>query len=202
MRLYPHRLLQLAVEPRVRFVAVSDALRQRAIEYGIPSEKIEVSYIGIDSTRFRPGQVPICQRDLQVLFVGRLVEKKGCRVLIEAMARVRQQLPQAKLTVIGDGVLRGELEVQAAKQGAPVTFLGARSTDDVKAEINKSRVLCLPSITASSGDAEGFGIVLLEAQASGVPVVTSALGGATEGILEGATGFPSQQEMYQRSLQS
>jgi glycosyltransferase involved in cell wall biosynthesis len=50
-------------------------------------------------------------------------------------------------------------------------------------------VFCLPSLTAGDGDAEGFGIVLLEAQASGVPVVTSAMGGATEGVLHGETGF-------------
>jgi glycosyltransferase involved in cell wall biosynthesis len=50
-------------------------------------------------------------------------------------------------------------------------------------------VMCLPSITAASGDAEGLGLVILEAQASGVPVVTSARGGAQEGIVDGQTGF-------------
>ena len=55
--------------------------------------------------------------------------------------------------------------------------------------MDEARVFCLPSITANNGDAEGFGLVLLEAQACGVPAVTSARGGATEGIKHGATGF-------------
>ena len=59
----------------------------------------------------------------------------------------------------------------------------------VRRQMDDTRVLCLPSITAANGDAEGFGMVLLEAQACGVPVVTSALGGRDEGIREGVTGF-------------
>jgi len=55
--------------------------------------------------------------------------------------------------------------------------------------LNEARVLCLPSLTAANGDAEGLGMVLLEAQACGVPVVTSARGGASEGIIDGVTGF-------------
>ncbi|MCV5283664.1 glycosyltransferase, partial [Escherichia coli] len=54
---------------------------------------------------------------------------------------------------------------------------------------NKTAIFCLPSIHASSGDAEGFGLVLLEAAACGVPVITSAFGGAEEGVIHGLTGF-------------
>jgi glycosyltransferase involved in cell wall biosynthesis len=64
-----------------------------------------------------------------------------------------------------------------------------QSTDGVLAMLREVRVLCLPSLTAANGDAEGLGIALLEAQACGVPVVTSARGGATEGIINGVTGF-------------
>lgn len=189
MRLYPRRLLRLAVQPRVRFLAVSEALRQRAIEFGIPASKVDVSHIGIDTSRFVPGGLPIAQRPPRVLFVGRLVEKKGCRYLIEAMARVQREIPAAELVVVGDGPLRQELDTLALRSGVRATFRGALSSTDVKRELDGSRIFCLPSITASNGDAEGFGLVLLEAQASGVPVVTSALGGATEGICEGFTGF-------------
>lgn len=189
MRFYPQRLMHLAQRPQVSFVAVSEALRQRAIEFGIPAEKIAVSYIGIDTRKFQAGHVPITRRPPHILFVGRLVEKKGCRYLIEAMATVQKEVPAARLTVIGDGPLRQDLERLAAMNGTQVTFRGAQPSAEVKRELNASRALCLPSITAQNGDAEGFGMVLLEAQASGVPVVTSALGGATEGIREGATGY-------------
>nr|WP_246571848.1 glycosyltransferase [Bradyrhizobium liaoningense] len=194
MRLYPQRLLRLARHPDVSFVAVSKALRQRAIDFGIPSEKISVHYIGIDTIKFSPGPTAIRDRALRVLFVGRLVEKKGCQYLIEAMALVQRKLPAAQLIVIGEGPLRKELELMAAQLGVNVIFRGARSSTEVKQEVDTSRILCLPSITARNGDAESFGLVLLEAQASGVPVVSSALGGAAEGIREGITGvsFPER----------
>lgn len=188
MRHYPRRLLQLAQQPGVGFIAVSQAIRRRAIEFGIAAEKIAVNYIGIDTRRFVPG-VAIESRPRNVLFVGRLVEKKGCRHLIEAMSRVRGQVPDARLVVIGDGPLRQNLEALARSLQVDADFRGALGTAGVQHALSESRVLCLPSVTAENGDAEGFGLVLLEAQASGVPVVTSARGGADEGLREGVTGY-------------
>ncbi len=82
-----------------------------------------------------------------------------------------------------------ELQELAKKLGVSAQFRGALSSAEVIRELQMTRVFCLPSVHAASGDAEGFGIVLLEAEASGVPVVTSALGGAMEGIDDGVTGF-------------
>jgi glycosyltransferase involved in cell wall biosynthesis len=188
-RNYPRRLLQLARHPRVRFIAVSDAMRQSAISYGIPKDKISVCYIGVDSGKFAPGGRPITERDRRVLFIGRLVEKKGCEYLIRAFAKVQLSVPDATLVIIGDGPLRDGLQKLAQQLGVSLHMRGALSGDEVRRELHLARVLCLPSITAANGDAEGFGIVLLEAQAAGVPVVTSAAGGATEGISEGVTGY-------------
>ncbi|MEJ0063693.1 MAG: glycosyltransferase [Alphaproteobacteria bacterium] len=64
----------------------------------------------------------------------------------------------------------------------PLTFTGSMSSDDVKRQLDEARIFCLPSVTAKNGDAEGLPIVILEAQACGVPVVTSAKGGATEAL--------------------
>lgn len=189
MRSYPRRLLALAAQPRVGFVAVSEAIRRRAIEFGIPDKKIAVSYIGINTSKFTTGSIPIARRSPRVLFVGRLVEKKGCRYLIEAMSNVQKDVPGARLVVIGDGPLRQNLENLAQGLGVDVDFGGSQPSSYVRRELDAARVLCLPSVTAESGDAEGFGLVLLEAQASGVPVISSALGGATEGLKEGETGF-------------
>lgn len=86
-RRYPGQLLALAQEPGVHFIAVSHAIRRRAEEFGIPAEKITVRHTGIDTTEFSPGSTPITARDNRVLFVGRLVEKKGCEFLLRAMAR-------------------------------------------------------------------------------------------------------------------
>lgn len=189
MRLYPRRLLRMARHPLVRFVAVSEAIRQRAIEYGIPEDKIDVAHIGVDTARFQPGGVPLAQRSRRILFVGRMVEKKAPVLMIRAFAKVREQLADAELAMIGAGPLLEEARRSAEELNVPVEFLGVRSSDEVLHEMHRARVLCLPSVTAGNGDAEGFGLVLLEAQACGVPVVTSAIGGASEGLLEGRTGY-------------
>jgi glycosyltransferase involved in cell wall biosynthesis len=186
---YPRRLLALAAAPRVRFIAVSQAIRRRAIAFGVPAEAIDVRHIGVDLRRFAPSGRPVAERAHNVLFVGRLVEKKGCAHLVRAMAAVRSHAPAARLTIIGDGDERVALQTLAAALGVQATFLGAQPTAAVARELEQARVLCLPSVAAANGDAEGFGQVLLEAQACGVPVVTSARGGAEEGICDGVTGF-------------
>lgn len=189
MKLYPRRLLELAHEKNVHFIAVSEAIRQRAIEYGIPAEKVTVQYIGIDSGRFVPAALPITQRKRRILYVGRLVEKKGAGYLLQAFARIIEQVSDAELVIVGDGPLRTQFEAQANQLQLNVRFLGALNSDQVQQQLHEARVFCLPSVTAGNGDAEGLGIVILEAQACGVPVVTSARGGATEGIQDGVTGF-------------
>lgn len=187
MRAYPRRLLEMARHPKVHFIAVSEDVKLRAIEYGIPQKKVRVSYIGVDTQRFQPGGVPMPQRRKRILFVGRMVENKGVLLLIQAFSYVRGKVPDAELTMIGDGDLSEAAKQLAQQLGLPVEFLGARNTDEVVGQLHQARVLCLPSMTISSGASEAFGMVLLEAQACGVPVVTSSRGGK-EGILNGVTG--------------
>jgi glycosyltransferase involved in cell wall biosynthesis len=188
-RRYPKQLLALAREPRVHFIAVSEAVRQSAIEFGIAAEKISVCYIGVDTQRFKPGSQPIAHRPRRVLFVGRLVEKKGATHLIEAFASVTRALPDAELVIVGDGPLRSQLDEQAHTIPAHISFLGALNSDQVKLQMDQARVFCLPSITANNGDAEGLPIVILEAQACGLPVVTSARGAVGEAVVKGESGF-------------
>jgi glycosyltransferase involved in cell wall biosynthesis len=185
---YPERLVSIAQHAQVKFIAVSEAIRGRAIEYGIPADKIIVKHVGIDATRFAPRGQPLAARARRVLYVGRLVEKKGGAILIAAFAQAQSAVPGAELVMIGDGPERAALVELAKRAGVNAQFLGSRSSEQVKDELDRARVLCLPSITARNGDAEGFGLVLLEAQACGVPVITSARGGATDGMINGVTG--------------
>ncbi len=187
MKRYPSRLLSLAKERNVHFIAVSEAIKNRAVEYGIPPDKIDVSYIGVDTQTFFPGPKPLAKRR-EVLYVGRLVEKKGCRYLLEAFLGIQDQFPEYDLVIIGSGPLDNELKEYADNNGVRASFLGAQTSEQVRERLGEARVFCLPSITSVNGDAEGLGIVILEAQASGVPVITSALGGSTEGIVNGVTG--------------
>jgi glycosyltransferase involved in cell wall biosynthesis len=189
MRQYPRRLLNLSTQPQVHFIAVSDAIKRSAIAYGIPADKLTTHYVGIDLMKFVPGPTPVTVRARRVLFVGRLVEKKGCGYLLRAMEIVKARIPDAELTVVGDGPLRSDLERLSSGLGLSTRFLGALSPTLVKAEMDTARVFCLPSVTAANGDAEGLPIAILEAQACGIPVITSARGGATESIEDGKTGL-------------
>lgn len=188
MKGFPSGLLDIARDDRVHFIAVSHAIKKSAIEFGIPEDKITVSYIGVDTQKFTPGPKAIADRR-EILYVGRLVEKKGCEYLLQAFSDIQKDFPDYELMIVGGGPLEGELKAFAQARGVRANFLGPLSGEQVRERLAEARVFCLPSITAENGDAEGLGIVILEAQASGVPVITSARGGAQEGIVHGKTGF-------------
>lgn len=168
------------------FIAVSEFIRACAIEQGFPADRTVVHYIGIDLSAFAPVRA---ERSEVVLFVGRLVEKKGCELLIRAMAKVAEEHPDTELVVIGDGELRPRLEAQAAASAVRHRFLGAQPAGVVREWMGRSRVFCVPSLEAASGDREGFGLVFLEAQAMGLPVVSFASGGVPEAVAHGKTGL-------------
>jgi colanic acid/amylovoran biosynthesis glycosyltransferase len=169
------------------FVACSAYVRSRAIQCGYPEDRTIVRFIGVDTTRFEPP--PTRHREQVVLFVGRLVEKKGCSDLIEAMAEVQRRCAEAELIVIGDGPLRESCEALAAARLVRCRFLGAQPATVVKDWMARARVFCVPSVVAASGDAEGFGIVFIEAQAMGLPVVSTISGGIPEAVDHEHTGL-------------
>lgn len=195
-RSYPDQLLRLAGEPNVHFLAVSESIRRRAIECGIPLNKITVHHIGVDTRTFKPESLPVAKRSKRVLFVGRLIEKKGLIYLLRAFVKVQQNVPNAELVIVGDGPLYRALKSTAADLYVRARFLGSLSHKEVRKQMGEARLLCLPSITASNGDAEGLPIVILEAQACGLPVVTSSNGGAKEGILDSETGYAVPEQDY------
>lgn len=187
-RRYPSQLLSLAQEPRVGFIAVSDAIRKRAIAFGIPAEKIVVRHIGIDTTKFRPAGAAIGRRRKRVLFVGRLVEKKGLEYLIRAFAEIQAQVSDAELVIIGDGPQRQPLQALARHLNVRADFRGVLPGEEIAKALSETRVFCLPGITAANGDAEGLPTVIVEAMSCGVPVVTSA-NGADEAVIDRQTGY-------------
>jgi glycosyltransferase involved in cell wall biosynthesis len=164
------------------FLAVSDALRRQAIARGYPPERILTHYNGVDLARFPAGPGGA---DL-VLFVGRLVEKKGVEILIQAFAATRRARPGASLVVIGEGPLRARLERMA---GDSVRFLGVQAPEAVAEWMRRAAVLAAPSVTAHDGDAEGLPNVIVEAAASALPAIGTAHGGIPEAIVDGETGF-------------
>ncbi len=170
------------------FVCVSKAIREMAFRAGYPDEKLVVRYIGIDCEKFSPAPVSGREAGL-ILFVARLVEKKGCEYLIRAAAHVRERGRNARLVIIGDGPLRGQLETLAATLKVPAEFLGVQGPEVVREWMQRAWVLCNPSVTAANGDTEGLGMVFAEAQATGLPVVSTLHGGIPEVVRDGQTGL-------------
>jgi colanic acid/amylovoran biosynthesis glycosyltransferase len=169
------------------FVACSAFVRRRALELGYPAERTIVHSIGADIETFQAP--PAGQRQKIVLFVGRLVEKKDCGSLITAMAEVERHSPATELVVIGDGPLRSHYQAQARGLGVRCRFLGTQPSSVVQHWMGLAAVFCVPSVVAASGDAEGFGIVFIEAQAMGLPVVSTRSGGIAEAVRDGETGL-------------
>lgn len=152
------------------FICVSRFIKDTAIKAGFPESRLHVHYTGIDCERFHAIDVP---RDPKlILFVGRLVEKKGCEFLLRAMALVQRHDPEAHLEIIGDGPLRSKLEAIASTLSLRVSFRGVQNPVEVSRCMARAQILCNPSVTASSGDKEGFGMVFAEAQAAGTPPVS------------------------------
>ena len=173
------------------FVCVSEAIRHKAIERGFPADKLHVLPIGIDVSRFKPAErLP---EEPSVLFVGRLVEKKGCSHLLQAMGLVQQSLPSARLVVVGDGPERVRLEAEAPSLGLDVTFTGVQSAEQVRGWMASSRMLAVPSITARDGDAEGLPTVLYEALAMGLPVACFRSSGIPELVRDGVEGMLAEE---------
>jgi len=169
------------------FLSCSAYVRRRGLERGYPAERTIVHSIGVDVERFKPPAAG--RREKMVLFVGRLVEKKGCASLLEAMAKVQQRSPAVELVVIGGGPLRAEYEARAAGLRVRCRFLGTQSSSTVREWMARASVFCVPSEVAASGDAEGFGMVFIEAQAMGLPVVSTLSGGIPEAVKHGETGL-------------
>jgi glycosyltransferase involved in cell wall biosynthesis len=170
------------------FVCVSKAIREIALRAGYPEQKLIVRYIGIDCDKFAAAPAADREENL-ILFVARLVEKKGCEYLIRAAAQLRARHHEVRLVIIGDGPLRSELEQLALNLRIPAEFLGVQGPDAVREWMQRAQVLCNPSVTAGNGDTEGLGMVFAEAQATGLPVVSTQHGGIPEVIRDGETGL-------------
>lgn len=173
------------------FIAVSKFIKEQLLEQGYPEENTIVHYIGIDTQYFTFHES--VKREPVVLFVGRLIEKKGCEFLIRAIKEVQIKKPEVQLVIIGDGPLKQNLFTLASKTITNFKFLGAQDSHVVREWMARAKVFCVPSIIAQSGDAEALGIVFAESQAIGTPVVSFESGGIPEIVKHNQTGLLSKE---------
>jgi glycosyltransferase involved in cell wall biosynthesis len=142
---------------------------------------------GVDLTRFATDPPP-GGGVVRLLAVGRFVEKKGFAVLVEAMALLDRR---CRLRIVGDGVLRPELEALIAARGLDdrVELVGRRTHATLPAEYAAADIVVVPSVVDAAGDRDGLPNVVLEAMASARPVVASDVAAIGTAVLHGATGL-------------
>ena len=170
--------------------AGTEFARGKLIANGCPEEKIRLLPVGFRTDELAPPEENE-RSPCTILSVGRLYELKGYRFAIEAFARVRQSFPSAEYMIVGEGSLREELRELARELGVEksVHFLGAKADKAVADLYRKATVLVMPSVRMPDGTEENQGTVLQEAQACGLPVIATRIGGLPEGLIAGETGF-------------
>jgi colanic acid/amylovoran biosynthesis glycosyltransferase len=171
------------------FLPISARWNERLTALGCPSGKIRVHRMGIDCRGFagRAERRPL-DRPFRIVSVARLVEKKGIADAIRAVSR----LPIAcEYVVAGDGPSRAGLEQLAGAEGIrdKVRFAGAQTRAEVVQLLHSADVFLAPSVTGTDGDIEGIPVSIMEAMASGLPVVSTRHSGIPELVADGHSGF-------------
>ncbi|MGI9305488.1 MAG: glycosyltransferase [Gammaproteobacteria bacterium] len=174
------------------FLPVSDSLRQRLLELGCSEHKIRVLHSGIDcdSFAYQPRRRG-ANEPTHIVTVGRLVEKKGIRYGVEAVARVLDSGRAVRYTVVGEGELRADLERLIDDLGVAnhVHLAGWQDQHGVRRALENAHFVAAPSVTAGDSDQEGIPNALKEAMSMGLPVLGTWHSGIPELVEDGVSGF-------------
>lgn len=182
------RKLKIRCLKRAKQVTVVSGHSKKVVKELVPNVSVDIVTMGVNTEKFNRryhmsnyfGQ----GTKKVVLFVGRLVEIKGVKYLIEAMKQV-----DALLVIVGDGPLRESLENQAGELGGKVKFLGTKSHIELPAIYASADVLVVPSVTIGKREQEGVPTTIMEAMASGLPVIASDSGGISDIVCHNKTGM-------------
>lgn len=171
--------------------ALSQDMSSKLQNLGCLSEKIEKVPLCIDTSKFEPKETE--NKIPKILTVARFTEKKGLKYAVKALSQIEHDF---EYHLVGDGELREDIENQIDEEGLEdqVIFHGWMTNEEVKEKMQESDIFLLPSATASNGDEEGTPTVLLEAQATGLPVVSTYHAGIPEIVEDRETGSLSEEK--------
>ena len=180
--------------------ARSQSLAEDLVRLGCPPEKLRVQRTGIplEEWPFVPRTTP-ADGAWRILQSCRFIAKKGLDLTLRAFAAVHKELPRIKLVLAGDGPLKDELQKLARDLGvaSSVTFTGFLSQDELRQQVYASHVFMHPSRTSSDGNREGIPNSMLEAMASGAPVIATKHGGIPEAVTDGESGLLVAEEDHE-----
>lgn len=178
------------------FLPVSRRWRERLIAHGCKAELTTVHHMGVDLSRFAVSPHHVAgDAALGVLTIGRHVEKKGIEYGLRAVARARDSGVRLRYTIIGDGPLRDPLKALADELDLAdiVNFVGWQEQEMVIAHLRRNQVLLAPSVTDSRGEEEGIPVTIMEAMATGMPVVSTRHSGIPELVEDGVSGLLAEE---------
>lgn len=184
-------LLPTKAQRAKKLLTISDFNRAYLERCGVPADKLAVVRCGVQLPDGERPQAVRANPRFRIGSLGRLVEKKGFDVLIEAVAVLKQRRHELELLIAGDGPLRNELMalVEQLELSQSVTFLGPLSHSAVPAWMATLDVFALACKPDANGDMDGIPVVLMEAMAQGVPVVSSRLSGIPELVMDQRSGL-------------
>ncbi|MBT3346368.1 MAG: glycosyltransferase [Gemmatimonadetes bacterium] len=193
------RRYDVLFEQGTLFVAEGSAMREQLLSLGCPDERLIVHHLGVDTASIRwtarqPTLAP------QILMCGSFREKKGyddgLRAIGLALARLGRAAKGVKIVLIGDGPERPRIEVAITEAGLSgrVEMVGMLPYAQVVAYLEQSHILLQPSRVASDGDTEGGApVILLDAQAAGVPIIATRHADIPEYVQDGVSGLLAQE---------
>lgn len=173
-----------------RIIVLSEDMRRTLEENGCPPNKISKTPLCVDTDRFEFSPRTIDDGPIKILSVARLVEKKGLYYAIKAVSEISEEY-DVQYRIAGDGPLREDLERIIQEKGLEdkIEILGWKTQGEVRELIYNSHIFILPSITASNGDKEGTPTAILEAESTGMPIISSRHSGIPEIVKDGESGF-------------